>query len=223
MSAWLDTALATAHSLRDPGLFAFTVLVLNATPGVDMVYTVARTLQGGLRAGVAAAIGISLGCLVHALLAAFGLAALLAVSSWAFLLLKSLGAAYLVWLAWGMLRAAWRGESAASAGLDGSSQRFWPVLRQGLLTNVLNPKVALFFLAFLPQFIAPEAEHKTLAFLVLGVWLTLQSLLFLGLLVLLTLRLRRLGNAPGLGRVLNGLGGTLFLLLAARLANAEAH
>jgi threonine/homoserine/homoserine lactone efflux protein len=97
------------------------------------------------------------------------------------------------------------------------------VFRQGLLTNVLNPKVALFVLAFLPQFINPDAPHKTLAFLALGGWLVTQGTLFLLVLVAVTLRLRRLGGSPRLARWLNGLGGALFLGLAARLALADAH
>ncbi len=210
--------------IHDLALFALTVLVLNATPGVDMLYTVGRTLSGGWRTGIAASLGISSGCVVHALLAAFGLAALLAVSSWAFSLIKWAGAAYLVWLGLGMLREAWRGGGPApvSAAPTTPAPAF-AVYRQGLLTNVLNPKVALFFLAFLPQFIAPDAEHKTLAFLVLGGWMVVQGTLFLFALVALTAWARRLGGSPRLARWLNGAGGLLFLGLAARLAQADAH
>lgn len=212
--------------LHDLALFSFTVLVLNATPGVDVIYTVTRTLQGGARAGLVAAAGIAAGCVVHALLAAFGLAALLAVSQLAFALLKWAGAAYLAWLAWGMLRAAWRGDAGASTAAGSPAPPdLRAVFRQGLLTNVLNPKVALFFLAFLPQFIDPAAAHKTLAFLLLGGWLIVQSLVFLAALIWLTLRLKRLGGAGSarLGRWLNGLGGGLFLLLAARLAGSDTR
>jgi len=213
--------------LRDLALFSFTVLVLNATPGVDMIYTVTRTLQGGVRAGLVAAAGIAAGCVVHALLAAFGLAALLAVSQLAFALLKWAGAAYLAWLAWGMLRAAWRGDAGAStaAGSPAQPPELRAVFRQGLLTNVLNPKVALFFLAFLPQFIDPATPHKTLAFLLLGGWLIVQSFVFLVVLIWLTLHLKRMGGSGSvrLGRWLNALGGGLFLLLAARLAGADTR
>jgi threonine/homoserine/homoserine lactone efflux protein len=213
--------------LHDLALFAFTVLVLNATPGVDVIYTVTRTLQDGARAGLVASAGIAAGCVVHALLAAFGLAALLAVSQLAFALLKWAGAAYLAWLAWGMLRAAWRGDAGASTAADSPvpPPDLRAVFRQGLLTNLLNPKVALFFLAFLPQFIDPAAAHKTLAFLLLGGWLIVQSLVFLIALVWLTLRLKRLSGTGSarLGCWLNGLGGGLFLLLAARLASSDAR
>lgn len=208
---------AAALGLHSLGLFSLTVLVLNATPGVDMLFTVSRTLTGGVRSGLAAAAGICAGCVVHALLAAFGLAALLAVSSWAFVALKWAGAAYLAWMALGMLRAAARpGEPGAAA--RGTTTSAWAVFRQGLLTNVLNPKVALFFLAFLPQFIEPTAAHKTLAFGVLGAWMVVQGALFLLALVLVTARLRRLSDSAGLARWLHALGGVLFLGLAARLA-----
>ena len=215
------------HSLglHDLALFSFTVLVLNATPGVDMLYTVSRTLTGGWRAGLAASLGISTGCAVHALLAAFGLAALLAVSTWAFSLIKWAGAAYLVWLGVGMLRAALHpaGARPAEATAPAAQASLSAVFRQGLLTNVLNPKVALFVLAFLPQFIAPTSAHKTAAFLALGAWLVVQGTLFLVVLVAVTAWLRRLGGPPGLSRWLQGLGGVVFFGLAARLATSESR
>jgi threonine/homoserine/homoserine lactone efflux protein len=213
------------HSLglHDLPLFALTVLVLNATPGVDLVFTVSRTLQHGVRTGLAGAAGISAGCVVHALAAAFGLAALLAVSATAFTVLKGLGAAYLVWLAVGMLRSALATPAARTAdAVAVAAVPLGRVFRQGLLTNVLNPKVALFFLAFLPQFIDADASHKTLSFLALGGWFVLQSALFLAALVLLTARLRHLGRGSATtGRWLNGLGGVLFLGLAAKLARTD--
>ncbi len=156
---------------HDLALFVATGLVLNATPGVDMLFTLSRTLQHGWRAGIAASLGIVSGCVVHTIAAAAGLAALLAASALAFTAIKWLGAAYLLWLAWDMLRA------AASRGADQAIASAHPMLRaeplgriywQGFLTNVLNPKVALFFLALLPQFIATDAPNKPLAFLFLA-------------------------------------------------------
>ncbi|MCO5977437.1 LysE family translocator [Ideonella oryzae] len=209
--------------LHQPALFALAVLVLNATPGVDLLYTVSRTLAGGWRQGLAAALGVGAGCVVHALLAAFGLAALLAVSAWAFTGLKWAGAAYLVWLGLGMLRQAARpAPVAAATDTPAVARTGVQVFRQGLLTNVLNPKVALFFLAFLPQFIAPQAPHKTLSFLLLGAWFVLQGTLFLAAVVWLTQRLHRaVGGSARLGRGLNAAGGLLFLGLALRLSRAE--
>jgi threonine/homoserine/homoserine lactone efflux protein len=210
---------------RDPALFAFTVLVLNATPGVDLVFTIARTLQQGIRGGLAAGAGISAGCVVHALGAAFGLAALMATSAAAFNVVKWAGAAYLLWLALGMLRsAAWPAAPAAPAARANSAAvptSLAATFRQGLLTNVLNPKVAIFFLALLPQFIDADAPHKTLAFLALGGWFVAQSALFLVVLVLAVAPLRRWQPRAGVRRALDGVSGLLFLGLAARLAWAE--
>lgn len=205
-------------------LFMTAVFVLNATPGVDLLLTVSRTLQGGARAGTAAALGISTGCIVHALAAAFGLAALLAVSHWAFTAIKWLGAAYLLWLAFGMARTAWRGAavSGEAAAAPAPARTVLADFRTGLVTNVLNPKVALFFLAFLPQFIAQGTPNKTVAFLGLGALFVLQGTLFLLAVVALTARLRQLPASPHAARWLHGLGAALFALLALRLAGARS-
>jgi threonine/homoserine/homoserine lactone efflux protein len=199
-------------------LFAVTVFVLNATPGVDLLFTLTRTLSGGVRGGIAASLGIGAGCVLHALAAAFGLAALLSASTAAFSVIKWVGAAYLLWLGIGMLRAAAR-SAAAGAGLQsGASATALAVFRQGLLTNLLNPKIALFFLALLPQFIATDAPHKTAAFLFLGAWFVIQGTLFNLLLVLAVAPLRRWRPRPALQRSLQATGGLLFAALAARLA-----
>lgn len=210
--------------LHSPLLFAVAVLVLNATPGVDMVLVLARTLQHGVRTGMAAALGICAGSVLHALAAAFGLAALLAASAAAFTVVKWVGAAYLLWLAVGMAREAITsstGDAPVGAGNDHRPVPPAVAFRQGLLTNVLNPKVALFFLALLPQFIASDAAHKTLAFLALGAWFVLQSLAFLMVFVLLTAPLARWQPGPLVRRSLHGAGALLFAGLAARLAVAE--
>ena len=152
------------HSL---GLFALTVLVVNATPGVDLMFTLTRALHQGVCGGLAATLGIGSGCVVHALAAAFGLAALLAASAAAFTVLKWAGAAYLAWLAIGMLREAARPAPVSAPALAPATS-LGRTFHQALLTNVLNPKVAIFFLALLPQFIDAAAANKTLAFLFLG-------------------------------------------------------
>ena len=202
----------------EAAVFATAVFVLNATPGVDFLLTVSRTLQGGARAGVAAALGINAGCVVHALAAAFGLAALLALVPAAFQAIQWAGAAYLVWLGVGMLRQAWRGGAGARAdAAPGPARSFAADFRVGLFTNVLNPKVAFFFLAFLPQFVPAGSPHKTLSFLLLGAWFVVQGFLFLMLLVALAARLSRLGAPGRVRQVLNALGGVLFIALALRL------
>lgn len=212
--------MAGTHNL---GLFMLAALVLNATPGVDLLLTLTRTLQGGARAGIAAALGISSGCIVHTLAGALGLAAVLAASALAFAVVKWAGAAYLLWLAAGMLRAALRGDPvAAQHDPVAPPPASWrTIYAQGFLTNVLNPKVALFFLALLPQFIAADAPSKPLAFLFLGALFITSGTLTLLLVVAAAHQTRRLGASPHVRRVLNGAGGALFALLAARLALAE--
>ena len=201
---------------HDLALFAATVFVLNATPGVDMAFAIASTLRGGWRQGVAAAVGIGAGCVLHTLAAAFGLAALLATSAEAFTVVKLAGAAYLLYVAWGMARAGLRPAGAAAEVTAPAS--WWRTVRQGFFTNALNPKVALFFLALLPQFIAADAPDKTLSFLFLGAWFIVQGFAFLAAFVLLVAPLRRWHPTARVERTLQGLGGTLFMALAAKLA-----
>lgn len=150
-------------------------LLLNLTPGPDVLYIVTNALRSGARAGVVAALGITAGCFVHIFAAAVGVSALMAASATAFTLLKWAGAAYLVYVGLRMLlaRAPAEGDSsamnlvAASARSSGAGA-LKSIFFQGFWTNALNPKVALFFLAFVPQFIAPGVENKPLAFLLLG-------------------------------------------------------
>jgi threonine/homoserine/homoserine lactone efflux protein len=217
---------ALSALLPDAGgfwLFVAASFVLNATPGVDFLLTVSRTLARGAGAGIAAALGIAAGCAVHALAAAFGLAALLALHPQAFAALQWAGAAYLGWLGLGLLRSAWRGGSAAAtpAAAAPAGSR-WGDFRTGLVTNVLNPKVAFFFLAFLPPFVPAASPDKTLSFLLLGGSFVVQSTLFLFGLVALAAWLARWQTSALARRVLGGLGGLLFVALAWRLAAARA-
>ncbi len=204
-------------------LFAATVFVLNATPGVDMALTVGTTLRAGWRQGVAVVLGINLGCVFHTFAAAFGLAALLAASAEAFTVVKLVGAAYLLYVAWGMAKAGLQRQAPSAAVEAAVPPSFARGVWQGFLTNALNPKVALFYLALLPQFIDAEAPHKTLAFVFLGLWFVVQGGLFSLVLVLLTALARRMPARPGLGRTLNLGGAGLFTFLAVRLALAERH
>jgi threonine/homoserine/homoserine lactone efflux protein len=149
----------------DLALFVVSGLLLNVTPGPDTLYILGRSAAQGRRAGSVAALGIGAGCLFHILAAALGLSALLAASATAFTALKWLGAGYLLYVGVSFLLSRPR-LPTTSASLPPAPLS--TVFLQGLLTNVLNPKVALFFLAFLPQFIAPDAPSKALSFLFLG-------------------------------------------------------
>jgi threonine/homoserine/homoserine lactone efflux protein len=207
------------HSL---GVFAATVLVVNATPGVDMMLVLTRTMRHGVVGGIAAALGVSAGCVVHTLVAAFGLAALLAASAAAFAVVKWAGAAYLLWLAFGMLRDGVRARGPLAVDAERTaSPGVARLFAQGLATNVLNPKVAIFFLALLPQFIDADAPAKLLAFVFLGAWFVVQGTAFLVAFVLLVAPLRRWRAPSGAARALNVGGAGLFAWLAARLALVE--
>jgi threonine/homoserine/homoserine lactone efflux protein len=152
--------------------------LLNLTPGPDVLYIISNALRSGVRAGLVAALGIVSGCFVHVFAAALGVGALLAASATAFTVLKWAGAAYLMWMGVKLLLAKGGGSSIVQADVKGEAVavNLWRVYRQGFLTNVLNPKVALFFLAFVPQFIAPGTPDKVTAFLLLGLLFNVNSL-----------------------------------------------
>lgn len=159
--------------ILDLPLFILSGILLNIAPGPDSLLIITRSTQYGWRAGSAAALGIGTGTLVHILAAALGLSALLVASGTAFTLVKLIGAAYLVYagmqLLWQSRKPALNDTQSASAALTPiENLPLRRIFAQGFLTNVLNPKVAVFFLAFVPQFIAPDANSKALAFIILG-------------------------------------------------------
>ena len=154
--------------VHDVALFAAAALLVNLTPGPDMLFVIGSSAAHGRRAGVLAALGVGAGCMVHIALAALGLSALLAASATAFALVKWVGAAYLVWIGLSMLCARGSRGNAPAQTQAGNAPRSSRVFWQGALTNALNPKVALFFLAFLPQFIEPSASNHAWAFVALG-------------------------------------------------------
>jgi threonine/homoserine/homoserine lactone efflux protein len=147
-------------------LFITSGILLNIMPGPDTLYIVGRSMSQGKKAGVLSVLGISSGCVVHTLVAAFGLSAILAASASAFMVIKLAGAAYLAYLGIRLLLD--RTKAAASPTLQFAGRSSWTIYRQGMLTNILNPKVALFFLSFLPQFVDPLSNAKISAFLFLG-------------------------------------------------------
>jgi threonine/homoserine/homoserine lactone efflux protein len=190
-------------------------LLLNITPGADMALIGARSANQGFRSGAAAALGVGTGCFVHVAAAAVGLSALIAGSSTAFALVRWAGAIYLVWLGIGLLRAG--GGTAAAQELPATPAR--RSFAQGFLTNVLNPKVALFFLAFLPQFIAPDAPHKGWAVVALGTLFAFNGTLVNLAFAALVARARRVFAGPStLGRWVSRGVGALFVALGVRLA-----
>ena len=196
------------------GLFLVSALLLIVTPGQDTLYIVGRSLSQGRRAGVLSAFAITCGTAVHTLAAAYGLAAILATSAQAFMVIKLAGAAYLTYLGIRMIVDRATAEGTAPVFARASD---WAVFRAGLLTNVLNPKVGIFYLAFLPQFIAPGdpalARSLLLAGLHIGIGVAWLSAVAFGV-----GRIRPLVES-GLWRArLDGASGAVLIGLGIRLA-----
>jgi threonine/homoserine/homoserine lactone efflux protein len=208
--------LPAVHHL---GLFIVSGLLLNLTPGQDTLYIVGRTMSQGRRAGLLSVAGIVTGSVVHTLAAAFGLSAILATSATAFTIVKLVGATYLAYLGVRMLLDRSAGPSVTPAFAPDAD---WSIYRAGLLTNVLNPKVALFFMAFLPQFVDPAAGSRIASFLFLGsVFIFNGSLWCLVLVAGASAMSRRLRDSPSVGVLLRRATGILFVGLGARLATSR--
>ncbi len=211
---------------HDLALFVVSGLLLNVTPGADTLYIVSRSAASGAKAGAVAALGIAAGCVVHMFAAALGLSAILAASATAFLVVKLAGAAYLVYLGVSMFRS---GVPRATALSPPAAPPAPPaavplprIFAQGVLTNVLNPKVALFFLAFLPQFIDSGTPDKITAFLFLGLVFnvngTLWNLLVARVAATAGRRVRMTGRWAGwIHRVVGG----AFIALGVKLALSD--
>jgi len=210
--------------IHDLTLFIVSGLLLNIMPGPDSLLIMARSATQGWRAGVAASLGIGAGTMVHVLAAALGLSALLATSATAFTVVKWIGAAYIVWCGIQMLRAKLKGSDENPAMPAPAALPLGRIFAQGFLTNVLNPKVALFFLAFVPQFIDADAPNKPLAFIILGCIFNFNGMLWCNGLALFTaFASSKLKVKPRVALWLNRVTGGLFLALGARLALADRH
>ncbi len=201
-------------------LFAGAALLLNLTPGPDTLYVVSHATARGARAGAIAALGIGAGCLLHILAATLGLSALLLASATAFALLRYAGAAYLIWVGVNLLRAP--PPPAAAANLPVVAREPARIFVGAALTNALNPKVALFFLAFLPQFVAADGAHRAASFLLLGCLFDVGGTLWL--LLVAWLAAHAVGRRAGGAAVTRWLGrctGAAFVALGLRLALAR--
>jgi threonine/homoserine/homoserine lactone efflux protein len=203
--------------VHDFALFVASGILLNLTPGADTLYIVTRATTLGRKAGAVAALGIAAGCCVHIVAAGLGLSALLATSAVAFTAVKLVGAAYLIYMGVTLWRTGPRSPKPAAGRLPAA-----PLPRifvQGALTNILNPKVALFFLAFLPQFVDPDGTDRLAAFLLLGTVFNTTGLLW---------NLFVAWSSAGIGRRFNGLpvrmhalhriAGAVFVALGIKLA-----
>ncbi|WP_375444188.1 LysE family translocator [uncultured Fibrella sp.] len=196
--------------------FLLAGILLNMTPGSDTMYILGRSLSQGMRAGVYSALGIAVGCLVHTFLAAFGLSVLIAQSQVAFNVVKYLGAAYLFYLGIRMILT--RDEAAFDVAAIAETN-YRQVFISGVVTNVLNPKVALFFIAFLPQFVQKSYGHTSLSFLLLGITFNLTGTIWNLLLAIFSANMSEGFKRNGRIKTwLNRFTGTIFILLGIKLA-----
>jgi RhtB (resistance to homoserine/threonine) family protein len=205
--------------IHDFGLFLAAGILLNLTPGPDTAYILGRSIAQGREAGIASALGICVGSIFHSCAAALGLSAILATSAVAFAAIKLLGGAYLIFLGIKMLL-----DRRRQPSLPSNFRRRTTIaaFRQGVFTNVLNPKVALFFLAFLPQFIDPASSMKVFAFLMLGLtFVTTGTIWCLILAWFASAFSERLRTNETIGQWLNRAAGALFVFLGLRLATAR--
>lgn len=197
--------------------FALAGLALNIVPGADMTFVIASAARGGRRDGLIASLGIGAGALIHIFAAVVGLSALLAASQTAFTIIKWVGAAYLLYIAISLLGAGKPADERSAPRLSGSR-----LFRAAVLVNLLNPKVALFFLAFLPQFIDPKAEIPALQILSLGLWFDFVGTLVNCIVAIATAdTAARLKHVAWLGTAARWFAATAMGALAVRLAFAE--
>ncbi|MEP3247465.1 MAG: LysE family translocator [Sneathiella sp.] len=204
--------------IQQLGLFVAAVLVLNLTPGPDMLFSAASGMKGGSRAGLISALGIGVGGLVHALLAAVGVTALIASSDLAFTALRIIGAFYLLWIGVRSFKSV-TGEQTASLSYDLSGRRLFA---RGFVTNVLNPKVGLFFIAFLPQFVDPASEGVALQIFLMGCFVGLSGTVINGTVGFFAGEAsQKIFDRPALKKAIAWLSGSLLIMLGVRLLFVE--
>lgn len=208
--------------------FILAAIVLNLTPGTDSMYIITRSVSQGQTAGFYSVLGITSGALVHTLLAALGLSVLLANSPTAFIIVKYIGASYLCYLGFKMLTSKNSNSIANSLSKDQrmASQKDvdgWQIYKQGVLTNVFNPKVALFFLAFFPQFIDASYAYSMVSFIILGLTFAVTGFIWCSCLALLASKFsENLRKNPSIEAVLNKISGVVFIGLGIKLLTDKA-
>ncbi|MDT8879838.1 LysE family translocator [Halomonas saccharevitans] len=199
--------------------FLVAITLLSMSPGVDTLLVIRNTARGGWRDGVATSLAICCGLFVHATVSALGISLILLQSAWAFGVLKLAGAAYLVWLGVASLLAARRGQGLPVAGV--ATQRapvpLWRPVREGLLSNVLNPKTVVFYMAFLPQFIAPGDPALAKSLWLAGVHFVVANLWQIGIVAMVGSAGQWLSSSA-FTRWLNGLTGAVLVGFGIKLA-----
>ena len=198
--------------------FFTTSVVLGISPGPDNIFVLTQSALRGRLAGIFVTLGLCTGLIVHTLAVSFGVAAIFQTSAIAFTVLKFAGAAYLLYLAWQAFRAPATGIRVG----EGSGANGWGLYRRGIIMNITNPKVSIFFLAFLPQFAEPARGSLTVQMMLLGGLFILATLLVFGGIALLAGTIgSRLGQSSKVELVMNRVAGTVFGALALKLATTE--
>ena len=217
--AWL-----LQFGIRELGLFISSTIIFAMTPGIDTVFVLNRAIGYGKKIGAMVALGVATGVLVHTLFAALGLATLIAKSALLFSIIKYLGAMYLIYLGVTSIYHAIKNPSQLALQQTTITKAITPLqaYRSGLFTNVLNPKVALFFLAFFPQFISPSMMSSGMPYLVLGVLYALISAVWLVVLALLAGSvLSRFLTSYKAKRIMDIGSGAVFVGLGAKVALSD--
>jgi RhtB (resistance to homoserine/threonine) family protein len=205
-------------------LFVAAVMLLNVTPGPDTAYIVGRSVAQGRGAGVVSALGISAGCVVHTLACAFGLTALLAASATAFTIVKFAGAIYLIYLGVRLLFVKPSPEEGKpeETPLRSAPKSLRQLFTQGFVTNVLNPKVVLFFVSFFPQFVAADSPNKVVTFLALGSVFVLMSTVWNTFVAWIAGSVtQRFSGRPAVKKWLDRVVGSAFVSLGLKLATSH--
>ena len=196
--------------------FFVAAAVLTVTPGLDTALVLRTAAAGGPRPAIFAMVGIALGCLAWGGIVAIGLGALLAASALAFTIVKYLGAAYLLWLGAKLLLKP-REKFSAEAGAEPARSGSWNAFGRGFLTNMLNPKVGLFYVTFLPQFVPSGVDVAAFSFLLAAIH-AVQGVIWLGVLVAATIPMSRFLSRPNVVRTTNRLTGGVFIAFGVKLA-----
>ncbi len=197
-------------------LFALAALMLNITPGNDMIFVISRSLTS-TRAGIFAALGIGLGCFLHIFASVVGLSVIIKQSEILFNIIRYAGAAYLIYI--GIKSIMEKPSTMIFSQNENDKNTNLKILRQGAITNMLNPKVSLFFLAFLPQFIDNQSENVTTQILFLGLWFNFSGTLVNVLIALLFSKVvAKLSNFQRFWRIQNKVSGVILVLLGLQIA-----
>jgi len=200
--------------------YLIAITVLSITPGLDTMLVIRNTARGGWQDGIISSFGICCGLFVHATVSAVGISVILLQTAWAFAALKMAGAGYIVWLGIGSFRNLFRGETVSLENGSSSSRQPFQVkrsLREGLLSNVLNPKTVVFYMAFLPQFINPQHSAWVQSLILAGFHFII-AMIWQSFLALLVNQAKNRTFHPRMGQFFHGLTGTILVSLGIKLA-----